>query len=96
MLNCLAERKPILRIARESLKAVQYWTKKCILRPIETIVKTVNGQAAHEELEAYLTDNEAVHAALVTRLLQAESRIRALAALTAVLAIAEVLHWIMR
>ena len=67
-----------------------------LVRPVERLIKVASGQAAHDEIKAYILENEAVHTALVTRLLRAESRIRLLTALVAILAVAEVFQWLIR
>jgi hypothetical protein len=82
--------------SRRAVAAVQVWTRRRVLQPLDAFVKTINGQAAHEEVKAFMLENEAVHTALVTRVLRVESRIRLLTALGAVLAVAEVLRWIVR
>ncbi len=90
MVNRMQESK------RGALDAAQEWTNKRVLQPIGNAMKIVSGQAAHDEIKAYILDNEAVHTALVTRLLRAESRIRLLTVVTAILAIVEILHWFVR
>jgi len=72
------------------------WIKRRLLQPLEALVKTVSGQAGHDEIKAFLVENEAVHTALVTRVLQLESRVRLLTVLGAALVLAEVLGWIFR
>jgi len=82
--------------SRRALAVVQDWTRSHLLQPVEGFIKTVNGQAAHAEIKTYMLENEAVHTALVTRLLQAERRIQLLTQLVAVLVVAEILHWVLR
>lgn len=86
----------IAPVSRRALAAVQDWTQRHVLQPIEGFIKTVNGQAAHDAIKTYMLENETVHTALVTRLLQAESRIRLLTVLGVILAVAELLQWVLR
>jgi hypothetical protein len=79
-----------------TLATMQDWGKRRVIRPITRGIKTINGQAAHEEIKGYIVENEAINVALVTRVLRLESRLRLLTALVVVLAIAEVIHWIVR
>lgn len=81
---------------RAKLNNVQNWTQRRVLKPVGEFVDTVNGQKVLDEVSAYMTENEAVNTALVTRLLQAERRIRLLQALVVILVVAEVVHWILR
>ena len=82
--------------SRRVFAHVQGWTKRRVLQPLARILKTVSGQAAHEEVKAYMLENEAVHTALVTRVLHLECRVRVLTALGVILIAAEVLRWIVR
>jgi hypothetical protein len=79
-----------------TMATVQDWGKRLLIRPITRAVKTVNGQAAHEEIKGYIVENEAVNTALVTRVLRIESRVRLLTVLGVILAVAELIHWIVR
>jgi hypothetical protein len=82
--------------SKRVLTGLQDWTTRRLVRPVERLIKVVSGQAAHDEIKAYILENEAVHTALVTRLLRAESQIRLLTALVVILAVAEVFHWLIR
>jgi hypothetical protein len=79
-----------------AIVTVQDWSKRRLLQPLVNISKTINGQAAHEEIKGYIVENEAVNTALVTRVLRLETRIRLLTVAGAVLAIAEALRWVLR
>jgi hypothetical protein len=57
---------------------------------------TVNGQKVINDVREYMTESELINTALVTRLLEAESRIRWLQALVLILAVAEAVHWLLR
>jgi hypothetical protein len=85
------------------LDSAQDWTKKRVLEPIENAIKVLTGRAAHDEIKKYILENEAISDALYTRLLEAETQIqrltswiRWLAATVAILAVAELLHWVLR
>jgi len=82
--------------AKSALNTAQDWTQRQVLKPVQNFVDTVNGQKVLDDVGAYMTENEAINTALVTRLLQAERRIRLLQALIAILAAAEIAHWILR
>jgi hypothetical protein len=78
------------------LAVAQGWIKRRVLQPLETFVKTVNGQAAHDEIKAYIVENDAVQTALATRVQELEKRVLLLTVLGVVLILAEVLRWIVR
>ena len=67
---------------------------KRVLKPVEEFVDTINGQKVLDDFSAYMTENEAISTALVTRLLHAETRIRVLQALIGIFVILEVVHWV--
>jgi hypothetical protein len=83
-------------VSRQALDTAQDWTRRRVLQPFAALIKTINGQAAHDEIKAYIEDNEAVHTALVTRVLRLESRVRLLTRLAAALILTEVLRWALR
>jgi hypothetical protein len=85
------------------LVSAQDWTKKRVLDPIEEGIKVLTGQAAHDEIKKYILENEAISDALYTRLLEVETQIRrlrswirGLTAAVAILAVMEVLLWVVR
>jgi CHASE3 domain sensor protein len=85
------------------LDSAQDWTKKRVFEPIENAIKVLTGRAAHDEIKKYILENEAINDALYTRLLEAESQIqrlrgwvRWLAATVAILAVVEIVHWVLR
>jgi len=85
------------------LDTAQDWAKKRVFDPVEKAIKVLTGQAAHDEIKKYILDNEAISDALYTRLLEAESRIQSLRtwvrwlmAAVAILALAEIAHWVLR
>jgi hypothetical protein len=86
----------IAPVSRRALAAVQDWTQRHVLEPIQGFIKTVNGQAAHDAIKTYMLENETVQSALATRLMQAERSIRSLKAVIAILILVEVLHWALR
>lgn len=80
--------------AKSALNTVKDLTQKRVLKPVGEFVDTVNGQKVLDEVSAYMAENEAINTALVTRLLHAETRIRVLQVLIGILAVAEVVHWV--
>lgn len=83
-------------VPKRSLAVAQNWTKKRVLEPLDHAVKVLTGRAAQDEIKTYILDNEAVHTALVTRLLHAETRLRRLTAGFAILAVVELARWFVR
>jgi len=79
-----------------AIATAQEWGKRWIFQPIDDVVKTYNGQAVLDEVRGYISENEAVNTAVVTRVLKLESRLRVLTALVVVLVVAEIVHWIIR
>ncbi len=96
MVKVLVEKDSFLANAKRQLNTAQNWIQRRVLKPAGKFVDTVNGQKVLDEVSAYMTENEAINTALVTRVLQAESRIRWLQALVAMLAVAEAMHWLLR
>jgi len=96
MVKALLEEATLLDKAKSAFDSGRRWTKQQIIEPVEEFVETVNGEQVLKEVREYLTESEAVNTALVTRLLQAERRIRWLQALVAILVVAEVMHWLLR
>lgn len=78
------------------MNAVKKLIQAHILQPAKKLTDTINGQAVLDEVRAYVSESEAINTALVTRLLRAENRIRALLVAVVILTVAEVLHWILR
>ncbi len=96
VVKVLVEKDSFLANAKRQLNTAQNWIQRRVLKPAGKFVDTVNGQKVLDEVSAYMTENEAINTALVTRVLQAESRIRWLQALVAMLAVAEAMHWLLR
>jgi hypothetical protein len=79
-----------------TIATVQDWGKRRVLQPVATVIKIVNGQAAHDETKAFMLEIQTVQTAMATRIVWLESRVRLLTVLCAVLLFVEVLHWIVR
>jgi hypothetical protein len=83
-----------------AFKAVKDWTtdvvQEHVVEPAREFSDTVNGQKVLNEVREYMIESELINTALVTRLLQVESRIRWLQGLVAILAVAETVHWLLR
>jgi CHASE3 domain sensor protein len=100
MVKALLEKDTLLEKAKSTFDTGKNWTvqqvRKRVVEPVQEFVNTVNGQQVLIEVREYMTESEAINTALVTRLLQAERQIRWLQALVAILAVAEVMHWLLR
>jgi uncharacterized protein CbrC (UPF0167 family) len=72
------------------------WAKRKLLQPVTRRLMVFSGQAGHEEVKRYISENEAVQTALATRIVHLESRVRWLTWLFVALAAAEVLRWVLR
>ena len=96
MVKVLLEEGALLEKAKTAFDSGKKWTGQRIAKPVEEFINTLNGEQVLKEVREYMTESEAVNTALVTRLLQAESRIRWLQGLVAILVVAEVMHWLLR
>lgn len=100
MVKTLLEKDTLLEKAKSTFNTGKNWTvqqaRKRVIEPVREFGETVNGQQVLSEVREYMTESEAINTALVTRLLQAERRIRWLQALVVILAVAELTHWLLR
>jgi CHASE3 domain sensor protein len=100
MAKVLLDRDTLLEKAESAFNTGRNWTtqlvREQVIEPAQKFINTVNGQRVLNEVREYMTESELINTALVTRLLQAESRIRWLQGLVAILAVAETVHWLLR
>ena len=96
MVKALLEEATLPEKAKSALDSSKKWARQRLLKPVDEFINTVNGEQVLKEVREYMTESEAINTALVTRLLQAEGRIRWLQGLVAILVVAEVMHWLLR
>lgn len=59
--------KPLLQQAKELMTDAKKWTQERVVAPF-------TGQAVHDEVRAYMADNEKINTALVTRVIEVETK----------------------
>ena len=74
MVTRLAWWKSIFDTARDTVNVAKKLVEEGMVQPVAEKTATFTGQAALEEIRAYMAENEAITRALVTRLKESESK----------------------
>jgi hypothetical protein len=96
MVKALLDTDTLLEKVESAFNTGKRLVREQVIGPVQDFFITVNGQKVINDVREYMTESELINTALVTRLLEAESRIRWLQALVLILAVAEAVHWLLR